>query len=182
LVEIFMTGDSISSRVAAIQDDITRQHVDAIVNAANTTLLGGGGLDGAIHRAAGPELLAECRTFGGCSTGSAKITRGYRLPAKWVIHTVGPVWRDGNHNEDELLASCYRSCFALAEQHQIKTIAFPAISAGVYGFPMDRAARIAVRETKSFLEGNQAVEKVLLVCFGASALEIYNSALREIVK
>ena len=174
-----MTNQSVLLRVAVIADDITRQRVDAIVNAANTSLLGGGGVDGAIHRAAGPELLAECRTLGGCATGQAKITRGYNLPAKWVIHTVGPVWQDGSQGEDELLASCYRSCFALVEQHGIKTVAFPAISAGIYGFPMERAARIAVRESKNFLERNQSVEKVNLVCFGASALEIYKTALRE---
>jgi O-acetyl-ADP-ribose deacetylase (regulator of RNase III) len=167
------------NRITIIDGDITQQRVDAIVNAANTTLLGGGGVDGAIHRAAGTGLLAECRALGGCGTGQAKITRGYKLPAKWVIHTVGPVWRDGNHGEEELLASCYRSCFALVEQHGIKTVAFPSISTGAYGFPMDRAARIAVRETKSFLEQNQSVEKVLLVCFGASALEIFKAALEE---
>jgi len=175
-----MTNESVSDRITIIAGDITQQRVDAIVNAANTTLLGGGGVDGAIHRAAGPELLAECRILGGCATSQAKITKGYKLPAKWVIHTVGPVWRDGNRSEDELLASCYRSCFALVEQHGIKTVAFPCISAGAYGFPMDRAARIAVRETKSFLERNQAVEKVILVCFGASALEIYEVVLHEI--
>jgi O-acetyl-ADP-ribose deacetylase (regulator of RNase III) len=174
-----MTHESVSSRISIIAGDITQQRVEAIVNAANTTLLGGGGVDGAIHRAAGPELLAECRALGGCATGQAKITRGYRLPAKWVIHTVGPVWHGGNHGEDELLASCYRSCFALVEQHGIKTVAFPAISAGAYGFPMDRAARIAVRETKSFLERNRPVEKVILVCFGAGALEVHEAALRE---
>ena len=163
-------------RLAVIDGDITRQLVEAIVNAANTSLLGGGGVDGAIHRAAGPELLAECRALGGCATGQAKITRGYKLPARWVIHTVGPVWRDGNHGEDELLASCYRSCFALVEQHGIKTVAFPSISTGAYGFPMDRAARIAVRETKQFLERNRSVEQVRLVCFGAGALQIYRSA------
>jgi O-acetyl-ADP-ribose deacetylase (regulator of RNase III) len=175
-----MTNQSVLLRVAVIADDITRQRVDAIVNAANTSLLGGGGVDGAIHRAAGPELLAECRTLGGCATGQAKITRGYKLPAKWVIHTVGPVWQDGSQGEDELLASCYRSCFALVEKHGFKTVAFPAISAGIYGFPMERAARIAVRESKNFLERNQSVEMVILVCFGASALEIYKTALREI--
>jgi O-acetyl-ADP-ribose deacetylase (regulator of RNase III) len=172
-------GEPIANRIAVIAGDITRQRVEAIVNAANTTLLGGGGVDGAIHRAAGPELLAECRALGGCATGQAKITRGYNLPAKWVIHTVGPVWQDGRQGEDELLASCYRSCFALVEKHGIRTVAFPAISAGVYGFPMERAARIAVRETKDFLERNQSVEKVILICFDASALEICKTALRE---
>jgi O-acetyl-ADP-ribose deacetylase (regulator of RNase III) len=175
-----MTNEFISNRIAVLAGDITQQRVEAIVNAANTTLLGGGGVDGAIHRAAGPELLAECRTLGGCATGQAKITRGYRLPAKWVIHTVGPVWRDGNHGEDELLASCYRRCFALIVQHGIKTVAFPCISAGAYGFPMERAARIAIRETKYFLERNQSVGKVILVCFGASALKIFRIALQEI--
>lgn len=167
------------NRIAVVEGNITQQQVDAIVNAANTTLLGGGGVDGAIHRAAGPELLAECRTLGGCATGQAKITHGYKLPAKWIIHTVGPVWRDGNHGEDELLAGCYRSCFALVEQHNIITIAFPSISTGAYGFPMDRAAQIAIRETKTFLERNPSAEKVLLVCFGAGALEIHQTALRE---
>jgi O-acetyl-ADP-ribose deacetylase (regulator of RNase III) len=174
-----MTDEFVSNRIAVIAGDITQQRVEAIVNAANTTLLGGGGVDGAIHRAAGPELLAECRTLGGCATGQAKITRGYKLPAKWVIHTVGPVWHDGNHGEDESLASCYRNCFALVEQHGIKTVAFPSISTGAYGFPMERAARIAIRETKNFLERNQSVEKVFLVCFGANALEIYKTVMRE---
>ena len=169
-------------RLAIIAGDITQQRVDAIVNAANTTLLGGGGVDGAIHRAAGPELLAECRTLGGCATGQAKITRGYQLPAKWVIHTVGPVWRDGRHGEDELLASCYRNCFALVERHGIRIVAFPSNSTGAYGFPMDRAARIALHEVKDFLERNRSVEKVLLVCFGASALEIHAAALKEICR
>jgi O-acetyl-ADP-ribose deacetylase (regulator of RNase III) len=177
-----MSGGPVLDRIAAIAGDITEQRVEAIVNAANTTLLGGGGVDGAIHRAAGPELLAECRALGGCATGHAKITRGYRLPAKWIIHTVGPVWRGGNHNEDELLASCYRNCFALVEQHGIKTIAFPCISTGAYNFPMDRAARISVRETKNFLERNQLVKRVILVCFGADALEISKAALREIFR
>jgi O-acetyl-ADP-ribose deacetylase (regulator of RNase III) len=174
-----VTNGFISNRIAIVEGDITKQRVDAIVNAANTSLLGGGGVDGAIHRAAGPELLAECRTLGGCATGHAKITRGYKLSAPWVIHTVGPVWHDGHHGEEELLASCYHSCFALVEQQGIKTVAFPSISTGAYGFPMDRAARIAVRETKQFLKRNQSVEQVMLVCFGASALEIYQAALRE---
>ena len=175
-----MTNETVSNRIAVIAGDITQQRVDAIVNAANTTLLGGGGVDGAIHRAAGPELLAECRTLGGCATGHAKITRGYKLPAKWVIHTVGPVWHDGSHGEDELLANCYRSCFALVAHHGIKTVAFPSISTGAYGFPMDRAARIATRATKHFVEWNQSVEKVILVCFGAGALEICRGAVPEI--
>jgi O-acetyl-ADP-ribose deacetylase (regulator of RNase III) len=174
------TNESVSRRLAVIAGDIAQQRVEAIVNAANTSLLGGGGVDGAIHRAAGPELLAECRTLGGCATGQAKITRGYKLPARWVIHTVGPVWHDGQRGEDELLASCYRSCFALIVQHGIKTVAFPSISTGAYGFPMDRAARIAVRETKGFLERNRTVEQVMLVCFGASALETHQAALREV--
>jgi O-acetyl-ADP-ribose deacetylase (regulator of RNase III) len=176
-----MGSDMILNRIEVVEGDITRQAVDAIVNAANTTLLGGGGVDGAIHRGAGPELLEECRKLGGCATGQAKITKGYRLSAKWVIHTVGPVWRDGRHGEDELLASCYRSSFALAEQHRIRTIAFPSISTGAYGFPMDRAAGIAVRETQRFLERNTSVEKVLLVCFGKNACEIHSQALREAI-
>lgn len=174
------TNESVSRRLAVIAGDIAQQRVEAIVNAANTSLLGGGGVDGAIHRAAGPELLAECRMLGGCATGQAKITKGYKLPARWVIHTVGPVWHDGRHGEDELLASCYRSCFALVELHGIKTVAFPSISTGAYGFPMDRAARIAMHETKGFLERNQSVEQVILVCFGANALEIHQAALHEV--
>jgi O-acetyl-ADP-ribose deacetylase len=166
-------------RIEVVEGDITQQRVDAIVNAANTTLLGGGGVDGAIHRAAGPALLAECRTLGGCATGQAKITKGYRLPAKWVIHTVGPVWRGGGHGEDDLLASCYRSCFALAVQHGIRSIAFPSISTGAYGFPMERAAGIAVREAKAFLGRIASVEKVRLVCFGNSAAQIHSQALNE---
>jgi O-acetyl-ADP-ribose deacetylase (regulator of RNase III) len=175
-----VTGELDSNRIAVVEGDITRQRVDAIVNAANTSLLGGGGVDGAIHRAAGPELLAECRALGGCATGQAKITRGCKLPARWVIHAVGPVWRDGNHGEEELLASCYRNCFVLVEKHGIKTVAFPSISTGAYGFPMDRAARIAVRETKNFLARNESVERVALVCFGTGALEIHKTALQEI--
>jgi O-acetyl-ADP-ribose deacetylase len=171
-----MSAQSKSNRLFVEEGDITKQHVDAIVNAANTTLLGGGGVDGAIHRAAGPALLEECREAGGCPTGQARITRGYRLPAKWVIHTVGPVWHDGARREDELLANCYRSCFALVERHGIRTIAFPSISTGAYGFPMERAAAIAVRETKDFLNRNQFVESIVLVCFGQRALEIYLKA------
>lgn len=170
---------SIQNRIAIVEGDITRQEVDAIVNAANTSLLGGGGVDGAIHRAAGPELLEECRLLGGCPTGQAKLTKGFRLRAKWIIHTVGPVWYGGRQGEDELLASCYRSCFALAEQQQARTIAFPAISTGAYGFPMDRAARIALREIKSFLERSTAIEKVLLVCYGNDASEIHRRVLHS---
>ena len=174
-----MSENEMRQRIEVIEGDITKQRVDAIVNAANTTLLGGGGVDGAIHRAAGPELLSECRTLGGCATGQAKITKGYRLPAEWVIHTVGPVWHGGTHGEDDLLASCYRNSLALAEQHHLRTIAFPCISTGVYGFPMERAADIAVRETKTFLLANRTVEKVLLVCFGQQAYDVLSQALRE---
>jgi O-acetyl-ADP-ribose deacetylase (regulator of RNase III) len=174
------TMTDLQNRIAVVEGDITKQQVDAIVNAANTTLLGGGGVDGAIHRAAGPELLEECRALGGCPTGQARITKGYRLPARWIIHTVGPVWRDGNHREDELLAGCYRNCFALAERHGIRTIAFLSISTGAYGFPVERAARIAARETRNFLSRNQTMEKVLLVCFGHKAFEIHESAVGEI--
>ena len=166
-------------KLRVIEGDITKQKVEAIVNAANTTLLGGGGVDGAIHRGAGPELLEECRTLCGGETGHAKLTKGYRLPAKWIIHTVGPVWRDGTHGEDELLASCYRTCFELAQQHGIRSIAFPSISTGAYGFPMDRAARIAVRECATALADNQELQKVLLVCFGRAAYEVYTRELEE---
>jgi len=164
-------------KVSATKGDITRQQADAIVNAANNSLLGGGGVDGAIHRAAGPELLAECRTLGGCPTGQAVTTRGYRLPARWVIHTVGPVWHDGKANEDALLASCYRNSLALAAQHNLHTIAFPAISTGAYGFPPERAAGIAVTEVKKFLEQDTSIEEVIFVCFGPDTYKIYREAL-----
>src|SRR4030095_10616201 len=170
-----------AKRIEVVEGDITKQKVDAIVNAANTTLLGGGGVDGAIHRAAGPELLAECRQLNGRQTGEAKIPKGYRLPVKWVIHTVGPVWRDGQHDEDELLANCYRNSLALAVQHSIKSIAFPAISTGVYGFPLERAARIALNETKLLLTNNATFDKVIFVCFGQSAYETYRRLISEIV-
>jgi O-acetyl-ADP-ribose deacetylase (regulator of RNase III) len=166
-------------RITILQGDITGQEVDAIVNAANESLLGGGGVDGAIHRAAGPELLAECRTLGGCPTGQAKITKGYNLPAEWVIHTVGPVWHGGDRNEDTALASCYRSVFALVEQHGIATVAFPAISTGVYGFPIPRAARIAVLETRQFLKRNAAVQEVRFVCFDEINKQAYDEVLGE---
>lgn len=161
------------NRIEIVQGDITRQHVDAIVNAANNSLLGGGGVDGAIHRAAGPELLAECRTLGGCPTGEARVTGGYRLPAKWVIHTVGPVWRGGLHNEDNLLANCYKNCFRCAVEKGIKSIAFPSVSTGAYGFPVDRACSIALTETISFLDHNTTLEQVVFVCFGRDVLECY---------
>ncbi len=166
-------------RIEVVEGDITQQEVDAIVNAANTTLLGGGGVDGAIHRAAGPELLAECRTLGGCPTGEARITKGYRLRARWVIHTVGPVWRDGRRGEDALLASCYRASLGLARERGLRSIAFPSISTGAYRFPLERAARIAVREVRAFLEREPSIEKVLLVCFGKEALGAHERALAE---
>jgi len=171
-----------NSRIEIVQGDITKLQVDAIVNAANETLLGGGGVDGAIHRAAGPELLEECRKLNGCATGEAKITKGYKLPAKWVIHTVGPVWHGGKHNEDELLARCYRNSLALAAKHSIRTIAFPCISTGAYRFPSERAARIALLEIKQFLEGNKTIEKVLAVCFGKTDHQLYQAVLADVFR
>jgi len=168
-----------NDRIIVVEGDITEQSVDAIVNAANTSLLGGGGVDGAIHRAAGPELLEECRTLHGCPTGEAKITRGYRLPARWVIHTVGPVWRGGHDFEDELLANCYRRSLEVAARNGVRSIAFPAISTGIYGFPLDRATRIAVREVRAFLEENAAVERVLFVCFDSRTYGCYQRVLAE---
>jgi len=171
-----------SEAMVVVEGDITEQKVDAIVNAANTSLLGGGGVDGAIHRAAGPELLAECRTLQGCPTGDAKITRGYRLPARWVIHTVGPVWRGGRNSEDELLANCYRQSMALAIRNGVRSLAFPAISTGVYGFPLERATRIAVREVCAFLEKNPTLEKVVFVCFDRHTRDIYHRVQAESLK
>jgi len=169
-------GDTFS-RIKIVRGDITRQEVDAIVNAANTTLLGGGGVDGAIHRGAGPGLLDECRKLNGCATGEAKITRGYHLPAKWVIHTVGPVWRGGAHREDELLARCYRNSLSLAQQHAARTVAFPSISTGAYGFPLDRASTIALREISGFLQTNSIPENVVVVCFDPDTFGHYIRAL-----
>ncbi|MBL7076764.1 MAG: O-acetyl-ADP-ribose deacetylase [Kiritimatiellae bacterium] len=165
--------------IEVIQTDITTLDVDAIVNAANTSLLGGGGVDGAIHRAAGPKLLAKCATLGGCKTGNAKITPGYNLSAKHVIHTVGPVWRGGGRGEPELLADCYRNSLQLAVENGLKTIAFPSISTGVYRFPIDRACRIATTTVKAFLADHDEIEKVTFVCFSNSDRAEYESALAE---
>jgi O-acetyl-ADP-ribose deacetylase len=164
-------------KIAIIPGDITCQRVDAIVNAANNSLLGGGGVDRAIHRASGPELLEECRKLGGCATGAAKITAGYRLPAKWILHTVGPIWKGGRHQEDRLLAECYQSCLKLALEYRIRTLAFPSISTGAYGFPVERACRIALAEISVFLENNPLPEKVFVVCFDTLAYNSYVGAL-----
>ena len=164
-------------RVSLLEGDITKVQVDAIVNAANTSLLGGGGVDGAIHRAAGPKLLAECRSLGGCPTGEARITAGYRLSAKHVIHTVGPIWEGGDRGEPELLACCYRNSLALATKHELRNIAFPAISCGIYGYPIEDACQIAVRETLAYLDRNQLPESVIFVCFGRDIYDAYQAAL-----
>ena len=169
-----------TDRIDIIQADITTLDVDAIVNAANTSLLGGGGVDGAIHRAAGPRLLEATRKIGGCPTGEARITPGFDLPARWVIHAVGPVWRGGGANEDELLASSYRNCLALAREHGIQSIAFPAISTGVYGFPMERAARNAIREVAAGLAENPAIIRAIFALHGDDAFRIHQAALAEI--
>ncbi len=167
-------------RMRVVQADITELAVDVIVNAANQSLLGGGGVDGAIHRAAGPELLAECRTLGGCPTGQAKLTKGYRLPAKYVIHAVGPVYRDGRHGEPDLLAGCYRSSIALAAQHGIASIAFPAISCGIYGYPIPVAARIAVQACAACLDTAPTLTTVIFACFGDDVVRAYEAALRTV--
>lgn len=160
-------------RIEIVEGDITKQAVEAVVNAANNSLLGGGGVDGAIHRAAGPELLEETRRIGGCPTGEARVSRGYRLPAKFIIHTVGPVWRGGANDEDRLLADCYRNSLAAAVRFGVKSVAFPSISTGAYGFPLERAAEIALREAAGFLEKDRTLEKVVFVCFGKEAFATY---------
>jgi O-acetyl-ADP-ribose deacetylase (regulator of RNase III) len=166
-------------RIQILRGDITKLDVDAIVNAANTTLLGGGGVDGAIHRAAGPELLAECRTLGGCRPGEAKITGGYRLPARFVIHTAGPVWRGGEHGEPETLANCYRNSLQVAIENRVKTIAFPAISCGAYGYPVEEAAQIALETTREFLPVSDEIRKVIFVVWGEDIYDAYREALQK---
>lgn len=166
-----------SAKIELVQGDITKLQVDAVVNAANTSLLGGGGVDGAIHRAAGPQLLEECRALNGCATGEAKMTAGYRLPAEKVIHTVGPVWHGGSRGEADLLANCYRHSLKLATKEQLASIAFPSISTGVYGYPIDAAARIAVAETRSYLEAGGGLERIVFVCFDERNRAAYEAAL-----
>jgi O-acetyl-ADP-ribose deacetylase (regulator of RNase III) len=172
--------DPLSHRIKIVLGDITHQETDAIVNAANNSLLGGGGVDGAIHRAAGRELLEECRLLNGCHTGDAKITKGYNLKANYVIHAVGPVWRGGNNGEEKLLKSCYRKCFELAGQHNILTIAFPAISTGVYGYPVKPAAKIAITEAMEYLKANNNFEMIVFVCFDMNSYNVYQETLKEL--
>lgn len=169
-----------TGKIEIVQGDITRLNVDAIVNAANTSLLGGGGVDGAIHRAAGPQLLEECRTLNGCCTGGAKITAGYRLPARFVIHTVGPVWHGGQQDEEELLAACYRNSMRLAKEKKLTTVAFPSISTGAYRFPITKACRIAVRTVAESIQTMPALQKVYFVCFSAEDADHYRQALNEV--
>ena len=166
------------NRLSIVKGDIVRMKTDAIVNAANTSLLGGGGVDGAIHRAAGEDLLKECITLGGCNTGEAKITKGYKLNAKYVIHTPGPIWRGGNKGEGELLANCYKNSLSLAKENGVKSIAFPSISTGVYRFPVEKAAQIAIREISSFLKTDDTFEKIVIVCYDEDTLKIYKSILK----
>lgn len=176
-IQLFTKRWCMNSKIELYKGDITKLKVDAIVNAANSSLLGGGGVDGAIHRAAGPELLEFNKKLGGCRTGEAKLSPGFKLPAKFIIHTVGPVWQGGTNNEDELLANCYRNSLKLAVDNQIKTIAFPAISTGVYSFPLERATKIAVTEVKKFLEKNDSIERVIFVCFDDRTYETYEKVL-----
>jgi len=162
--------------------DITKECVGAVVNAANTSLLGGGGVDGAIHRAAGPQLLEECRTLRGCNTGEAKITGGYNLPARYVIHTPGPIWHGGSDNEDSLLESCYRNCLTLAIKHNVETIAFPSISTGVYRFPVERASKIAIKAVGDFLSENTRIQRVIFVCFNKRVYDAYVNSYSQIIE
>jgi len=179
--EVLGLDEFLGGRIAITQGDITACDVDAIVNAANKSLLGGGGVDGAIHRAAGPELLEECRKLDGCDTGQAKITAGYRLPARHVIHTVGPVWHGGDRNEENLLADCYSNSLHLAADNDLKTVAFPSISTGAYGFPITLAAPIALRTVRERLDEHLGLEKVFIVCFSDSDLRVYLEAAREVL-
>lgn len=174
-------GSWLSGRVETVRGDITRLEVEAVVNAANASLLGGGGVDGAIHRAAGPELLAECRTLGGAGTGEVKATKGYRLRARWVLHAVGPVWHGGDRGEDQALASCYREALRLAAEKGARSVAFPAISTGAYGFPIERASRIAVCEVRDGLARHPSIEKAVLCCFSAEDLAVYDRAAGELL-
>lgn len=177
----FYSPRLMTDRISIIEGDITKQNVEAIVNAANTTLLGGGGVDGAIHRAAGPKLLEECRTLNGCETGEARITKGYNLPARWIIHTVGPVWRGGHSQEDELLHRCYSNSLSLAAKHRIRTIAFPSISTGVYGFPIERASRIALSSIMAHLSTSVLPKKITIACFSHGDFIVYTRAEKELL-
>jgi O-acetyl-ADP-ribose deacetylase (regulator of RNase III) len=179
LILIFVSIITSMPHIRAIRADITKLQVDAIVNAANSSLLGGGGVDGAIHKAAGPELVHECRLLGGCKTGEAKLTKGYRLPASFIIHTVGPVWRNGTNNEAGLLASCYYNAMRIAAEKQLTSVAFPSISTGIYGYPIEQAARIAVSYVRSALTDYPVLQEVIFCCFSDSDLKIYEAVLAE---